>query len=873
MAKTAAFAIVWARAPKEGCFEVHHGRWADGKITHGKGRLTGNRFAFAPAGAARLTGRVTGANLKVGPRGTRVCVTTVEAAFTFFLRDVHARTPILLPQWGVAVTSAGDRRDYAAIDHAVRAKGLVSELQRIEAAPEETYENACAANRDQIVPLWLGLSRDMRIFHLTYHASLGYFGNVQPCYHYVGQAVPETDQKTYTISYVLGRGAGCRVDIQRRLEQGALPILHAVQRDGDVSYNVTAFVTLEKGPLGRGRLRGTHWLALYANSAGNMLTSQERSAYEDDLREFELHKREEETVCCIRVEVVNEAAVPRYAFFKGLHGVPGKVHYDARHGFARFESGRVWGIQSLNGAPLPAEELAILLQPGQKARFEMIIPHQPLSPARAARLARMKVDEHLEACRAHWLTKLASAAQVSLPEQAIDERLHAGLLHLDVVAYGLEPKGPIAATIGVYSPIGSESSPIIQFMDSMGWHNLARRAIQFFFERQRADGFIQTFGGYQLETGPVLWTAGEHYRYTRDDRWVRSVRTNVLKACDYIMAWRNRNKREELRGQGYGLLDGKVADPEDFFHSYMLNALSCVGIARAAEMLANVDPANARRLAREAREFRHDIRSDYAASVARSPLIPTGDGTWVPSAPPWSEYPGPVALFAEGGNWFTHGAIGARDSLIGPTYLVLAEVLDAHEPLTEFLLKQHQEINTLRNAGFSQPYYCRHDYVHALRGEVKPFLKTYYNQVTGLQDRQSYTFWEHYFYASPHKTHEEGWFLMQTRWMLYHEQGRVLKLLPLIPRRWLDDGEQIRIDGMVSHFGPFTLEVDSQIGQGRVTARVVCDTNRPPADVILRLPHPIGLKAAAVHGGSYDPYSESVRIRPFRKEARIVVRF
>ena len=46
--------------------------------------------------------------------------------------------------------------------------------------------------------------------------------------------------------------------------------------------------------------------------------------------------------------------------------------------------------------------------------------------------------------------------------------------------------------------------------------------------------------------------------------------------------------------------------------------------------------------------------------------------------------------------------------------------------------------------------------IHLRRGEVKPFLKAYYNAVASLADRQTYTFWEHYFHASPHKTHEEA---------------------------------------------------------------------------------------------------------------------
>ena len=125
----------------------------------------------------------------------------------------------------------------------------------------------------------------------------------------------------------------------------------------------------------------------------------------------------------------------------------------------------------------------------------------------------------------------------------------------------------------------------------MGWHRLAERSLNFFLDRQHADGFIQNFGGYQLETGPALWTMGEHYRYTRDDAWVRRIQPKLLKACEYLLAWRGRNKKPALRGKGYGLLDGKVADPEDYFHSFMLNGLSYLGILRVSEMLRRVAPA------------------------------------------------------------------------------------------------------------------------------------------------------------------------------------------------------------------------------------------------------------------------------------------
>jgi hypothetical protein len=218
----------------------------------------------------------------------------------------------------------------------------------------------------------------------------------------------------------------------------------------------------------------------------------------------------------------------------------------------------------------------------------------------------------------------------------------------------------------------------------------------------------------------------------------------------------------------------------------------------------------------------------------------------------------------------THGAVGARDSLIGPLYLILQEVVDANEWLGEFFLKTNHELFTLRNVGFSQPFYCRHDYAHLRRGEVAAFLKDYYNGFAALADRATYTFWEHFF-GGPHKTHEEGWFLMQTRWMLWMEDGNTLRLLPGIPRAWLESGKSITLTKAVSYFGPFSLHVEST--DGVISASVECRTNRQPAAIELRLPHPLGLKARQINGGTYDPARETVRIAKFKNSAKVTLTF
>ena len=862
---SASVAVLWRTGPVTGVVEVANGVVEE--LTDPQG---GNGFCIAAGGAGRLEVTIADAILRPGAGATVVTVRTTENPFSFFLRDVDSRRPILIPAYGVAVTTADDVRSYDEIERAIRDLGLLTGLQRIAAEPEETYENAAAHTRDMQCQTWLGLSRDMRIFELGFREGTQTTDWIVPRFHGVQVTLPETDDKPVTYGFALGRGVGCERQVHRRLEDGVLPIVRGHLDDGPMRYHITSFVTLEKTPLAADAVRGTHFLVADGNGGGHMFTPEQQAQY-DALAPQEMD-RDEETVLCFRAEASNTSAVPRYAFLKGVSAA-GSRPLDGRTGFHVFESGRVYCISRLNGEPMPQEEMSVLVQPGESAVFEFMIPHRPISAERAADLAGRDFDTLHAQCRAFWQQKLGAAARVSVPERRIDEMVRAGLLHLDLVAYGLEPEGPLAATIGVYCPIGSESSPIIQFMDSMGWHDVARRSIQYFLDKQHDDGFIQNFGGYMLETGAALWTMGEHYRYTRDEAWVAQIAPKVLKACDYILDWRRRNMKEELRGRGYGMIDGKVADPNDPYHAFMLNAYANVGLKRAAEMLAGCDPENARRLADEAEAMRGDIRAAVEESLALAPVVPLGDGTWRPSISPWPEHRGPLCLHVDEGAWWTHGCIHARDSMIGTLYLILCEVLEPDETAADFILDSHQELFTHRNAAFSQPYYCRHDIAHARRGEVGAFLKMYYNTFTSLADRQTYTFWEHHFHASPHKTHEEGWFLMQTRWMLYLEDGDTLRLLPCVPRRWLADGERIDLDGVATYFGPVSLHVQSQLNVGLIRATVRCDPERKPARLLVRLPHPDGRAPRRVDGGTYDPKTESVRVDSVGAETEIVLHF
>jgi hypothetical protein len=866
-------AVEWMNERPAGNIEVFNGDLENLAISCGNGRIRGDHFEFRSPGRNRIEVALANVKVNYGSGPTVVTVRSGVNSFSFFLRDVSPEFPIYIPDYKVVICSSDDRRSYTEIESDIKARGLLSNLQKIENEPEESFDSASVHTRDQVCPTWLGISRDIRIFEIATPQDMDL---IIPRMASSPVMIPEADKNGITYGYMVGRGQSVEPNAVRRLEEGVLPVLTTTKVDGDIEYNTTMFVTLEQSKLERGTPIGTSYLVADSSSYGHMFTPEQEGLLKIQLADES--KKTEETVLYFRAVATNRSPVPRYAWFRTVRPGSGwwqklACSYDRKSGFSSYSPGRVFGISKLNGKPLHDEEIAVLLKPGEKAVFEFMIPHNPVSVERATRLAGESFDQRHEECVNFWKAKLADAASISLPEKRIEEMIRAGLLHLDLITYGKEPGGTLAPSVGVYSPIGTESSPVIQFYNSMGLQDEARRSLMYFLDKQHDDGMIQNFGGYMVETGAALWSMGEYFRYTRDTDWVKQVEPKLLKACDFLLQWREKNKKEELKGKGFGMIDGKVADPEDQFHQFMLNGYAYLGMTRVSEMLETVDKTNSARLKKEAEAWRQDIRTSFFNSMAGSPVVPLGDGTWCPTVPPWTEAKTLRLLYYNAETFMSHGTFTVSDAMLGPLYLVFCEVLDPKEKASEILLKYHSELFFQRNAAFSQPYYSRHNWLQLKLGMVKPFLKTYYNTFSALADRNTYTFWEHLYKVSVHKTHEEAWFLMQTRWMLYMEEGETLKLLSGAPGKWFEDGCRIEVKNAASYFGPVSFSVHSNVAENYINATVECNSDRRPDEVKIRLPHPDGKRPSGVTGGEYDKATESVIIKPFTGKADVRIEY
>jgi hypothetical protein len=879
-----AVVLLFLRGPTDCSIEVESGALRTLQLIDGRGVITGNRFTAGDGAPARLELSVDSQGSDIGANPTFIRVKNGPRSFTFMLRDVKADYPILIPPYEVAVIPASDPRTYAQILQSITDRKQLTNLQRIAQEPEESYEESIRHTRSLECPIWMGVSRDVRIFEMGLRQPMHVTDYIQPRFHglaYYNHNVAEEEKQFICKRYgfVAGRGWECTEKTWRHLDEGYLPILHMTREDDDLIYELTAFVTLERQALKMENVRGTHFLVGDGLSACHAFTPEQEKEYQA-LRDKEL-KQDEETVLYCRIVGTNRAKVPRYATFKGVHPIEHygymnqpKYEVESSTGFHRHpESEKVFAISKIDGRPLPQPEVAVLVEPGGTCVYEFVVPHGPIPRQRAEALAKQDTQVRLAECRAFWTGKLNEAAHFHFPENRIEEMVKAALLQLDLTTYGKKGDGVLIATNGVYAAVSGEIWENIAFYDSMGLHELARRSLQYFLEKQHDNGFMQNFTGYMADTGCVLLGLGLHYRYTGDQHWVRAIAPKVIKACQYLLDWRRRNQRDELRGKGYGLLEGQVADPEDNERIYMLNSYAYAGLRSAAMLLENVDPKLSRQISEDADRFKTDLRTAFFDSLANGPVVPLGDGTWSPTAAPWVGPSGPKCLFLDGKAWYTHGSATVRDDILGPIHLIIRQILDPNEPAATFVLNYSNELMFSRNVASSEPYFFQHPEVHLRRDEAKAFLKSYYSAFTALADRETYSWWEHFWHASPHKTHETAGFLMQTRHMLWMEEGQTLKLLPAVPRAWLESGKRIELKNVGSFFGNLSLSVESDLERGKIEAKVMCDSVRRPQRVTLRLPHPLGQKAVAVEGGQYLPEMETVILDEFQGSATVCLSF
>jgi hypothetical protein len=277
-------------------------------------------------------------------------------------------------------------------------------------------------------------------------------------------------------------------------------------------------------------------------------------------------------------------------------------------------------------------------------------------------------------------------------------------------------------------------------------------------------------------------------------------------------------------------------------------------------------------------------------------VLPLPSGAWVRAYPTMLPYFGlPEEYFPgqDGGRTWCYAVE------LGAHHLAVNGVLDPQAADVTEMLEHMEDVQFLRTGwcdphwygdaqnrrdffnlgGFAkvQPYYARNVELCALRDDVKPFIRSYFNSLASLVSRENLSLWEHFgaYIGAWNKTHETGWFLCQTRIMLVQERGEELWLAPFVTCNWLKDGLTVSVKQAPTRFGPVGYRIASSASRGRIEASIDPPTRAVPKAIVIRLRHPDGkpMRQVTVNEAphmDFDAAKDCVRLKP--SADRIAVR-
>ena len=98
-----------------------------------------------------------------------------------------------------------------------------------------------------------------------------------------------------------------------------------------------------------------------------------------------------------------------------------------------------------------------------------------------------------------------------------------------------------------------------------------------------------------------------------------------------------------------------------------------------------------------------------------------------------------------------------------------------------------------------------------------------------------------------------------------------------MPRYWLSDGKEVKIELAATHFGPMSMSMKSETAKGRITMTIAPPTRNAPGDIYARFRHPENksMNRVTVNGkpwDKFDPAKEWV-VLPAVKTKTVVVAY
>jgi hypothetical protein len=780
-----------------------------------------------------------------------------EGAFAVAVEDLLANDAVYVPHAGLFVT-----RDPAPIsldEYRKRMAGRKPVLQQVRELPDQTFSQAMTVTRNPIQdhgPMLVSLAYDNRKFTVHRDGTISFIPGDAPDASYprlfftAASNTPDPRHSSKDVGYrqlTARSGSGKNEQFERKLDGDWLPRPLIRVRDGGVVYSQRSYVA----PVDRQPPPG----------AAGWLRDRAVCIVEYRMENPQPHKANAQLSLTLPLNVTGKQD-GKPATFEAVK--EGFMVADSHRLVGLFETGALGPLTAKSEAG--SLNISGSLPANGTASVVVYLPAWKLPPSDCGVL--LEPRKWADEVEAYWNETLQSAMRAELPDASLGHVIRASQVHCMLAARNEERGSRVAAWVGSdrYQALESESHAPIRGMDMTGCDDYARRSLDYFIARYNKQGFLTT--GYTIVgTGEHLWTLAEYFERTGDVAWFRRVAPEVARVCKWVVAQRAKTKRLDERGAKapeYGLMPpGVSADWNRYAYRFFNDAQYCAGLDTAARALAKINHPDAAVLLEDARQYREDVLRAYRWTQARSPVIPLGNGAWVPYYPSILDCFGNIDGFLPGEDGNRSWCYSIE---LGPHHLAATGVFDPRSDETTWQVDHLEDVQFLRGGmgdypeeknrsdffnfgGFAkvQPYYARNAEIYALRDDVKPFLRSYFNSITAMVSCENLSFWEHFHnIAAWNKTHETGWFLCQTAMMLAMERGGELWLAPFVTDNWLKDGLTVAVANVPTPFGRVSYRLKSRVNEGVIEAHIEPPTRTAPKSIVLRLRHPEGKRMRAV---------------------------
>jgi hypothetical protein len=390
-------------------------------------------------------------------------------------------------------------------------------------------------------------------------------------------------------------------------------------------------------------------------------------------------------------------------------------------------------------------------------------------------------------------------------------------------------------------------------------------------------------GGYNQHHGWILWMLGEHFRFTRDEAWLRSAAPGIVKGADWIIRETARTKdRHELER---GLLPaGSLEDIGDWWTWLSTSCYTWRGLDSAAWALEQIQHPDAKRIRAAATAYHTALQANFHKASERSPVVRLRDGTAIP------KIPSHVHRRGRSFGWIC-------ETLEGALHLLITRAIDVHSPEAEWILKDYEDNLYLSNqygytvddfekhwfsrGGMSmqacllldvEPYLYRDEPKHALRALFNAESVSYLPDVRMNTEHAAPYFddWRGDHFKTSDEANCAGWL----RYLFVREEGDGLLLGQAVPREWLRAGLQCGIEHATTYFGKASVRYTG--GESEITATLEGPKRNPPKQIRLRFrePNERPLTSVTVNGKPWKQFKgEWVELPGDIGSATIMARF